>query len=91
MNLTQLVPVRLALIMFSMGLSLGLKDFKRLIQQPHAAITGLSCQQLLLPMRAYLVAVAFRLIGKASSRILLVGYGMLSSPSYSSLPEYRQQ
>jgi BASS family bile acid:Na+ symporter len=72
MNLTQLVPVTLALIMFSMGLSLSLEDFKRLLQQPRAAITGLSCQLLLLPLCAYLVAVAFHLDAPLLLGLLLV-------------------
>ena len=72
MNLTQLVPLTLALIMFSMGLSLTMADFNRLLMQPRAALVGLMCQLLLLPLTAYLVAIVFQLPATLLLGLLLV-------------------
>jgi BASS family bile acid:Na+ symporter len=72
MNLTQIVPVTLALIMFSMGLSLRLADFKRLLLQPRATVLGLACQLVLLPLSAYVIGVAFRLEGPLLLGLILL-------------------
>ena len=56
MNLTPYIPFCLAMIMFSMGLSLQWIDFKRLLDTPKAIMLGLGCQIILLPVLAWLVA-----------------------------------
>lgn len=61
MDLTILVPITLALIMFSMGLSLEIKDFQRLLLQPRPVILALVCQLILLPLIAYLTGLLFSL------------------------------
>jgi BASS family bile acid:Na+ symporter len=48
-----LLPVVIGLIMFNLGLSLTLKDFKRTFTLPRALIIGLCCQMLLLPIVAF--------------------------------------
>lgn len=73
MDLSLLVPSTLALIMFSMGLSLQLQDFQRLLLQPRAALVGLSCQILLLPMTAYLIGLLLGLTDE-----LLLGLVLLA-------------
>lgn len=50
------LPVTLAIITMGMGLSLTDKDFKKIFVHPKAVIIGLSCQMLLLPVIAYLIA-----------------------------------
>jgi BASS family bile acid:Na+ symporter len=50
------LPVTLAIITMGMGLSLTDKDFKNIFVQPKAAIIGLCCQMILLPVIAYLIA-----------------------------------
>ena len=55
------LPTTLAMIMLAMGLGLTLTDFKRLAEKPRAAVTGLSCQLILLPLCGFLVAWAFGL------------------------------
>lgn len=72
MNLTQLVPFVLALIMFSMGLSLTMADFNRLLVHPRAALLGLICQLALLPLVAYLIAIVFQLPPALLLGLLLV-------------------
>lgn len=52
--LTQvLLPIMLALMMFSMGLSLTTKDFKRIANYPKAAFSGILMQLMLLPAIAW--------------------------------------
>lgn len=43
------LPVALGIIMFGLGLDLGLDDFKRVGRQPKAAVIALACQLVLLP------------------------------------------
>lgn len=60
--LTQIVlPLILAVIMFGMGLSLTKDDFTRLWKTPKPIIVGLGGQVLILPVLAFLVAIAFDL------------------------------
>lgn len=51
-----ILPAVLAIIMFGMGTSLELTDFKRLAEKPRAVITGLGCQLILLPALAFALA-----------------------------------
>jgi len=50
------LPATLAIITLGMGLSLTDRDFRRIFSQPKAVIIGLSCQMILLPVIAYLIA-----------------------------------
>ena len=50
---TLLLPLGLAFIMFSMGLSLIPADFKRVFVQPKPIAVGLLCQMILLPLIAF--------------------------------------
>lgn len=51
-----ILPLVLAIIMFGMGTSLEVKDFKRLIKKPRPVLTGLSSQMILLPAMAFALA-----------------------------------
>ncbi len=56
--LTKVVlPLALFIIMFGMGLSLILDDFKRVLEHPKAIATGLICQMLLLPIVGFSLAL----------------------------------
>jgi len=60
--LTELfLPLALAVIMFGMGLSLTLTDFKRILIYPKAVTIGLLNQIVLLPLIAFLIAKALQL------------------------------
>jgi len=48
-----IVPVGLVLVMFGMGLSLGIGDFRRVFEFPKAALLGIGGQLLLLPALAF--------------------------------------
>ncbi|MBS4073218.1 MAG: bile acid:sodium symporter, partial [Algoriphagus sp.] len=55
--LTELfLPLALAVIMFGMGLSLTLSDFKRILIYPKAVLLGLLNQIVLLPVVAFFIA-----------------------------------
>ena len=55
------LPVSLAVIMFGMGLSLVVGDFKRVFKYPKAAFVGLTNQLILLPIIGFVLAVVFNL------------------------------
>ena len=60
--LTELfLPFSLAVIMFGMGLSLRVEDFKRILIYPKAVGIGLLNQLVLLPIIAFGIAKAFSL------------------------------
>jgi BASS family bile acid:Na+ symporter len=52
----QLLPLALAFIMFYLGLTLALADFRRVAQRPMALAVGLAGQILLVPLAAFAVA-----------------------------------
>lgn len=58
--LTAFFAVALVVIMFSLGLSLRVSDFARIVRFPKAFAVGLAAQLILIPVTAYLVA---RLVG----------------------------
>ncbi len=57
--ITVIFPVALAIIMFGMGLSLVLEDFKRIFVYPKAIILGLIGQLVLVPIVGFIVASIF--------------------------------
>lgn len=58
---TVIVPIGLAAIMFSMGLSLSLADFREVGRNPKAVVGGLVGQLVCLPPLAILLAIVFQL------------------------------
>jgi BASS family bile acid:Na+ symporter len=54
---TILIPAILVIMMFGMGLSLTLQDFRRVVRYPTAAVIGLGGQLLLLPSLAFVLAL----------------------------------
>ncbi|MCB1751612.1 MAG: bile acid:sodium symporter family protein [Gammaproteobacteria bacterium] len=61
MTLNVLLPLSLAFIMFSMGLSLVTDDFKRVFTHPLAMGFGLLSQMVILPLIAFSLVVLFSL------------------------------
>lgn len=55
------LPVTLFLIMFSMGTSLVLADFKRVLETPSAILVGMISQMVLLPCLAFLLLFPMKL------------------------------
>ncbi|TVR80976.1 MAG: bile acid:sodium symporter family protein [Chitinophagaceae bacterium] len=56
---TLLLPFSLAIIMLGMGMSLELKDFKRIAGYPGLVLLGLLNQLILLPVIAFSIAILF--------------------------------
>ncbi|MCF6296823.1 MAG: bile acid:sodium symporter family protein [Flavobacteriaceae bacterium] len=62
----------LIIIMFGMGLSLKITDFKRVIIYPKAIFIGLISQMIILPLIGYLIAVNFNLSPTIAIGIMLL-------------------
>ncbi|MBI5107853.1 MAG: bile acid:sodium symporter family protein [Rhodocyclales bacterium] len=56
-----LLPLALAFIMLSLGLTLVVDDFKRVFTRPKAMVVGLAGQMLVVPLFAFSIALAWRL------------------------------
>lgn len=69
---TVLLPLALIFIMFGMGMTLTIADFKRVILSPKAKLLGLACQLLMLPMLAFALAYAFRLPPELATGLMLI-------------------
>lgn len=54
-------PVALGVVMLSLGLSLRLIDFRRVLQYPRAMVVALGFQVLMLPLICFLLVLLFRL------------------------------
>jgi BASS family bile acid:Na+ symporter len=87
------LPISLAMIMFSMGLTLALPDFVRLVQQPRDFLVGAIMQIIAFPIIAFMfvsfiparseIAVGFMLVaacpgGVASTMLTQIGRGDLA-------------
>ncbi|MGA5497926.1 bile acid:sodium symporter family protein [Streptomyces cinereoruber] len=71
---TVFLPLALAVIMFGLGLSLTLDDFRRVRRHPRAVVVAMVCQLLLLPVVCLGLVLAFGL-----SPVLAVGMLLLAA------------
>jgi BASS family bile acid:Na+ symporter len=71
---TVFLPLALAFIMFGLGLSLTVDDFRRVRRHPRAVVVAMSCQLLLLPGICLGLVIAFGL-----SPVLAVGMMLLAA------------
>ena len=67
-----ILAVSLMIIMFGMGLSLTLNDFKRVLIYPKAVFIGLFSQIIILPLIGYLIAVGLDLSPTIAVGIMLL-------------------
>ncbi len=67
-----IVPL-LGLVMFGMGLTLTPQSFKRVLRMPGVVALGAGLQFLVMPLAAWLVAMAFRLSPQLTAGLVLVG------------------
>ena len=67
-----IVPL-LTIIMFSMGLTLSIDDFKRALSMPRLIITGLLLQYSIMPFAALAIATIFQLDPALTIGMILVG------------------
>ncbi|MBU7598348.1 bile acid:sodium symporter family protein [Streptomyces sp. P38-E01] len=68
------VPLALAVIMFGLGLSMSVDDFRRVRRHPRAVVVALFCQSLLLPAACFGLVIALDL-----SPVLAVGMMLLAA------------
>lgn len=70
--LTALLPLAVAVIMFSLGLGLTPSDFGRIVRRPRAFCIGALNQVVLLPLVAYGIIVAFGFTGETAVGIMIL-------------------
>lgn len=68
------LPIALGIIMFGLGLSLTIDDFKNVSKNPKAVLVALGCQLILLPLLCFGLVLLFDL-----SPVLAVGMMLLAS------------
>lgn len=71
---TVLMPLLLALIMFSLGLGLVPADFRRIAAQPRAFLIGFACHFVLLPLVCFALLSVFPLPG-----VIAVGFMLIAA------------
>ena len=71
-SLSQFIPFGLIIIMFGMGLSLTLADFRRVITQPTASLAGLAGQMIALPLLGWLTAIVFQLQAQTAVGVIVL-------------------
>lgn len=67
------VSLLLGIIMFGMGLTLSLNDFKGIIKAPKSVIIGVISQYTIMPLLAFGLATAFKLPPEVAVGVILVG------------------
>jgi len=66
------LPLSLAIIMFSLGIGLTLADFKRVAERGWVLAIGATCQIIFLPITAYLIIALFGLTGALAAGVMLI-------------------
>ena len=69
---TLLLPLALFVVLFGMGMSLTVADFKRVLLAPLASAVGLGCQLVLLPVLAWVLVWVFGLRGETAVGLMLL-------------------
>ncbi|WP_174614390.1 bile acid:sodium symporter family protein [Virgibacillus ihumii] len=67
------IALLLGVIMFGMGLTLSLDDFKRVFKAPKVVIAGVAMQYTVMPLLAYGLATVFQLPPQVAVGVILVG------------------
>jgi len=67
-----ILAISLMIIMFGMGISLTIADFKRVVIYPKAVVIGLISQMVILPLMGYLIAVSLNLSPTVAIGIMLL-------------------
>lgn len=66
------LPLSLAIIMFSLGVGLTPADFRRVAERPWAFAIGAVCQIVFIPVMAFLIILLFGLTGPIAAGVMLV-------------------
>lgn len=67
------IPFLLMLIMFTMGATLSVSDFKRILIQPAPIIAGIALQYSVMPLTAWLLVRLFHMPSQLAVGMILVG------------------
>ncbi|WP_077328308.1 bile acid:sodium symporter family protein [Virgibacillus siamensis] len=67
------IALLLGIIMFGMGLTLSLDDFKRVFKAPKVVLAGVVMQYTIMPLLAYGLATLFQLPPEVAVGVILVG------------------
>lgn len=67
------VPLLLGIIMFGMGLTLTVNDFKGVLTMPKSVAVGVLAQFVIMPGLAFMLALLFRLPPELATGVILVG------------------
>jgi BASS family bile acid:Na+ symporter len=67
------ISILLGIIMFGMGLTLSVEDFKAVFKQPLAVFVGVAAQYIIMPGIAYLLAIGLNLSPELAVGVILVG------------------
>ena len=67
-----IVPACLAVVMLSLGLSLTVADFRRVVVFPRPVVVALICQMIALPLICFAVVKLFRLDGELAVGMMLL-------------------
>lgn len=70
---TSYVNILLGIVMFGMGMTLRLSDFKVVFTKPKAVITGIFAQFIIMPGLAFLLVTVFQLSPELAVGVILVG------------------
>ena len=70
---TSYVNILLGIVMFGMGMTLKLSDFKVVFTKPKAVIVGILSQFIIMPVLAFVLAFAFQLPAELAVGVILVG------------------
>jgi BASS family bile acid:Na+ symporter len=71
--LTRLIVPLIQIIMFGMGTTLSLADFRRVLTMPYATLVGMVLQFGVMPLSGFLLARTFGFSGEVGAGIVLVG------------------
>ncbi len=67
------ISLLLGVIMFGMGMTLRVEDFKEVLAQPKEVAVGVVAQYTIMPLLAYVIAEAFHLPGELAVGVVLLG------------------
>src|SRR5699024_9104515 len=67
------ISLLLGIIMFGMGLTLSLEDFKGIVKAPKSVIVGIVAQYTIMPLLAFGLASVFQLPPEVAVGVILVG------------------
>ena len=67
------VTILLGVVMFGMGMTMKLSDFKLVFQRPKDVLLGAVCQFTIMPLLAYLLCRVFSLPADLAAGVILVG------------------